>query len=289
MAIRRASQSRTVVGRGVKTLTLPHLCSGRLLSQTDGPNGFISVSTSATPHVAGAWVQVFASTAGESGILLFSCAAGNSAADSSLSFDVGVGAAGSETVVVPNLAHGLNNLFSGNIVFPIPVRIPSGSRVAVRARTAAGAVRTVSPVMAILGHPDSALIPQSVDALGSSAATSRGTALSGASGSYVEIVSSTTKTYQALVVIPSGVTNVGISSRFRLTLAVGPAGQEVDIGTTDALQGSAGGVQPQAITFNPPWNVFGTIVPAGSRVAIKHNISSNPQYVEACVIGVPFP
>lgn len=289
MAIRRASQSRTVVGSGVKTLTLPQLCSGRLLSQTDGPNAFISVSTSATPNAAGAWAQVFASTAGESGMVLFGCAAGGTAVDSSLMFDIGVGAAGSEVVVVPNIAHGLNNLFSANIIFPIPVRIPSGSRVAVRARTAAGAVRSVSPVMGILGHPESSLIPSSVDALGSSSATSRGTALSGASGSYVEIVSATTRTYQALVVIPAGATNVGINSRFRLTLGIGPAGQEVDIGTTDALQGSSGGVQPQTSAFNTPWNVFGTIVPAGSRIALRHNVASNPQYVEACVIGVPFP
>jgi len=289
MSIRRLSRLTTAVGSGVKTLALPLPSVGRLVTQTDGPRGFVSVNVPATANAAGAWTQIFASTSAESTLLYFCLAAGSSIADSSLMFDVGVGPSGLESVVVPNLAVGMNNLFSANIVFPVPVRIPAGSRVAVRGRSANGTSRNFSPDLVLASHPDAWLIPSSVDTLGSSSSTSRGTAMSGSSGTYTEIASSTTRPYQALVVIPSGVTNVGINGRFRLTLAIGPAGAEVDIGSVDALQGSGGGVQPQAIACNTPWPIFGTIVPAGSRVAIKHNLASNPQYVEVCVIGVPFP
>lgn len=289
MTIRRLSRLSTTVGAGVKTLSLPLPSVGRLLTQTDGPSGFVNVNVPATANAAGAWTQIFASTSAESTLLYFSMAAGSTIADSSLMFDVGIGPAGLESVVVPNIAHGLNNLFTANIVFPIPVRIPAGARVAVRGRSAAGTNRNFSPLLLLASHPDAALVPSSVDTLGSSSSTSRGTALSGASGTYTQLVSQTTRPYQALVVIPSGATNVGINSRFRLTVAVGPAGGEVDIGAVDALQGSGGGVQPQSTTANVPWSVFGTVVPAGSRISIKHNIASNPQYVEACVIGVPFP
>lgn len=286
MSIRRASLSGSSVGRSVKTLSLPWLSDSRCAITTQTFLTYIApASLAGTANAPGPWVQVFASTTEESGLLYMASMQGIFTADNSLMLEIGVGPLGQEQVIVPALAFGGQNIYSYGLPLPIPVRIPAGSRVAVRVRANSTTSRQANPYFILQKVRGQSLVPTSVDTLGSSTATSHGTALT--TNPYSEIVSSTARPYQALVVLPSGSTNAGVNSTVRLTLAVGPSGQEVDIGTVDFFQASGGGMTPLSSGMAVPIPIHGAYIPAGSRLSIKHNISSNPQYVEVCIIGVP--
>jgi len=102
-------------------------------------SGGVSVDPGAAANTKGAWSEIVASTATPIRQLLIYL--GNQVntgrATASWHFDVGVGAAASERVVIPNLMTNnfLNfNEFRPNTYGPIPCYIPSGSRIAMRAQ-----------------------------------------------------------------------------------------------------------------------------------------------------------
>lgn len=285
MSLRRATNAGSLTGRSVKTLGGPLVNGLRTCITTQLALGFYG-GTSGAANTPGPYVQAIASTSEESGLLVIANVGANIGADNGFMLDVATGAAGSETNILSNLAIGMPNEFSFPLLFYIPVRIPAASRLSYRCR-AGIASRSAFPTFSLFRFPSQHLIPTSVDVLGSSASTSHGTALSGASGTYTQIVDSTTKSYQAITIIPSSATNVGINGSFRLTLAVGPAGSESDIATLDASQGGSGAfIRP--LSGHPMQPIpHGLHVPVGSRLSIKHNIAANPQYVEVCLVGVP--
>lgn len=101
-----------------------------------------AVDPGATAGTAGAWVQLTASCANDYGgfFLMFDsqgAASGSSGTYINFAVDVGIGAAGSEKVILPRFGFGQTN--GGYVVQNpsntpyIPIEIPSGSRIAVRA------------------------------------------------------------------------------------------------------------------------------------------------------------
>lgn len=100
-------------------------------------SGATSVDPGATANTKGAWSQISAATVRDHRGLLM--AVGNQVntvqTAAFFMYDIGVGAAGSEQVLVPNLHH----YFAANeTIAPaynyLPVRVPVGSRLAVRAQ-----------------------------------------------------------------------------------------------------------------------------------------------------------
>lgn len=237
-----------------------------------------------TAHTKGAWVQVHSSTPSASSLLYFGSAQiGVSSTDTSTLVDIGVGAAGSETVIVPNLAIG-GWQQGANVL--IPVAIPSGSRVAVRlqgSRTSPTAPSGGNSV-ALTNSLDYALTPTSVDVLGINTATSSATALTGASGSWTEITASTAKDYQTVIIVPSTSSTVTSNITVVMTLGIGASGSEVAI---SSLQNRYNASTQWLNNFNQPlW--FSGPVPAGSRLSVRHDIASNPGRYNVCLIGVPY-
>ena len=108
--------------------------------QTNMPGQPLSTGgTVITPVVGakGAWAQVFASlTADTYGLMILVHNSRTSAANRGYAIDVGIGAAASEQVIIPDLigsnAGVTNN--TGGIWYYFPVFIPAGTRVAVRAQ-----------------------------------------------------------------------------------------------------------------------------------------------------------
>jgi hypothetical protein len=243
----------------------------------------VTLTASATPHTKGAWSQVIASTSAQTTMLNFAVISVNvSTADTATLLDIGVGAAGSETVIVPNIAVG----GCSSMTFRIPVKIASGSRIAARvqgvraSQTATIGVRDFQCVNAT----DAALIPTTVDVLGIDTATSTGTAMSGASGTWVQIVSSTSNPYTAFVIAPSASdTDTASQGDAVYEIGVGAAGSEVRFGELNFAFGATENFSVPATRLN----TFGREVPTGSRLAIRHNISANPSKYDACIIAVP--
>jgi hypothetical protein len=263
-------------------------------------NAGSSITSGASANTAGAWVQVLANnvvSAGDTIVCMNIRCIGNNQVngnDNSVLMDVGIGASGSETVVASGIAvgGGVNSAGTG-CNFAFPVKIPGATRVALRIQCAqATRVYTLQQMVFSGQIADSKFadqLPTSVDVLGTDAATSAGTAMSGASGTWVEITPSTSKEYQALALIPSGPqdTTGGAAATVSLDLGIGAAGSEQVIAHAGCLLNVNGVIFP--FDSNNTHSLFGGLIPAGTRIAVRHNQAASPGRVAACVIGVPFP
>ncbi len=129
--------------------------------------GFVAASThgtsvdpGATANTKGAWAQIAASTAADlCGLMIAVDGAGISSATANATvemlLDIGVGAAGSEQVIVSNLQLMQQQLSGGaNSAWPsfsplIPVQVPAGSRLAARCQSTSNTAtqRTIGVVL----------------------------------------------------------------------------------------------------------------------------------------------
>jgi hypothetical protein len=287
MSLRQATLSGTMPGRSLKTLRPAWFSGGQSIIVTEYM-GYTSVTTPSTANTKSSWVQAFSSTAADTGLLYLTVTGTQGyGSENSILMDIGVGAAGSETVIAQNIAVS-GYLYTGSFSFPIPLFIAQGSRVAWRVQHGL-ASKTIAGIMnfGFAKTPDAAVTPRSVDTIGANTSTSRGTALAGASGTYTEITSATNQPYQALMVVPSNATTSGTAGAFRLTLASGASGSEVAIGTTDFQQNASGNVYPLQ-NQNFPMALVSRHIPAGTRLSVAHNMSSGPGNVQVVIIGVPY-
>ena len=280
MSLKQATLSGAFIGRSAKTVRMPWFANAPLLV-TNSSALNLAISAPATTHTKSAWTQVVSSTSGDIGLLLFSASGTSFTGDNGCLIDIAVGAAGSETAIASNIPIGEQTLAT-----QIPVFIPSGSRIAMRGQAAVASVNFF-PNFFFFNTADGHLTPRSVDTIGAVTSTSRGTALSGASGSYTEITASTASPYQALCLVPSNAQKTGNSTICRLTLAVGAAGSEVDIGSIELFSKSNGQILANT-NVNVPLMIFGRPIPAGTRLSVKHNFASNPDRMQVAIIGVPF-
>jgi len=254
-----------------------------------GSSTNITVTASATLHTVGSWTQIIADTATTetAGLLMFFANSTTAAAtDTGMLLDIGTGAAASEVVRVQSLAISQQ----ATCHTAIPIRIPGSTRVAARIQSSV-ASRTLSGGFALFATPFADRLPLSLDVLGTSTATSVGTAMSGASGTWVEISASTTKDYQALVLVPSlSDTNSGGNVNVRYDLGIGASGGEVAVASAQFLYSTTPAVGATNTASIAPGlgGVYGNFVPAGTRVSVRHNIAANPGRLDACVIGVPY-
>lgn len=118
--------------------------SGATAAQTYGANttdsGGVPVDPGGTADTKGAWSEVTASTTADINWLII-CIGNQNLASRSTSanwaFDVGIGAAGFETVVIPDLLMGASSTsdapYARSFAIPVPT-ISSGTRIAVRAQ-----------------------------------------------------------------------------------------------------------------------------------------------------------
>lgn len=286
MTIRRATLSGTAL-RGTAKIVTPPWFSGLSLRQVGTPPSFTDTNASSTPHADGSWVQLYSTISEDIGLLWLGVgqiSAGQVGVDSATMISIGVGAAGSETSVVTNIAcGGMNDVFG----ITIPIRIPSGSRISYRARSAVASkfVRIYSAN--IYAVPNIWQMPTTVDVLGVNGSTSKGTALSGSSGTWSTVVASTTQDYQGFVMVPSINSNDIASITPRFSLGIGAAGSEVEIGSNEIAYTNNESLVTRQFAYNFP--VFGNgRVPAGSRISVRHTIATNPDRYAVCVIGIPY-
>jgi hypothetical protein len=248
-----------------------------------GPNvSFAQVTSGASATTKGAWTQQFASLSSTISFLYLSVQTNSSTLSLNVLVDVGVGAAGAEQVVVSNLAvGGLGIQHIG-----IPLRVNAGSRLSLR--ISADRTSTAFNIFATATsrYPDvESQMPTAVDVLGTSDATNTGTALSGASGSWCQIVAGTQKHYQCMALIPS-LTGQPSGGGFTFELGYGASDSPQVVGSmriqTNFAQFSISNFYPHH------FGVLGPAVPAGTRLAVRHNIASNPERYGVCLLGIPY-
>jgi hypothetical protein len=238
-----------------------------------------TVTADATAHVKGAWTQIIGSTSADTSYLLIQVSSvSTSATDTSTLLDLGTGASGSETAFASNICIG----GAQSLLVAFPIKIPSGTRVAARIQSVIGSKTAFVTIWTIDdGHYDTA--PTSVDVIGADAATSTGTAFSGASGTWVEGIASTSQAYRAVALAvaiqsdnaPSGIRNYGVG--------VGASGSEIQFGAYRANAGTA----ENFVTERPYALHFGRRIPAGTRLAVRHAFTADPQTYGFTLIGIP--
>jgi hypothetical protein len=234
-----------------------------------------TVTASTTTHTKGAWAQMIAATTFEASWLqvhLGQTGVAVAASNSQTLLDVGVGASGSEQVVVPNIAIG-GSLPFASWLFPLVV--PSGSRIALRIQSAVASKNVTAGVM-VMGGGMGLESGSRATTYGAATATSIGTVLAAptvvntAEGAWTVISASTTNPMRWLV--------VGISAPNTATASIGNALVDVGVGASLAESTVISDIAV-AITGNEDVNhhrplTFPVSIPAGSRLVARYRGTS---------------
>ncbi len=244
-----------------------------------------SLTANATPHAKGAWAQLTASTPGACNALILEVhSVATTATATATLLDIGIGAAGSEVAIAENIAIGSAAVGTGNgINFTLPVYVPAGVRLAARIQSLV-ANKTCTLVWTLNYDRNGVETPTALDVLGTSTSTSTGTALSTA-GTYVEVVAATAKTYSAIGIVPSASGTNMASYNLTYTLAVGPAGSEVDMAVFSKIVSSSAEYMARP---NVSPAIYALNIPTGSRLSVKQaGATANQSQYHVTLIGVP--
>lgn len=249
------------------------------------PDGIVSTTvtptTSATAQTMGDWTEVTGSLAEDGGWLTVSADTAINANQTSTLMDVGVGPAGSESVIVESIPMGYSQ-FTTPVT--VPVFIPAGSRVAIRAqsnRTSRAITTNVS-----IYRPTSSTTPTSLVTLGADRSVSGGSVVLNTTSTWFEVTASTAAEYRALIAVPLLFGSAGISTDAfgRFEAGVGAAGSEVavvDVGFVTTTQ--------ETLDFKmqvPIYGYYDGTVAAGSRLALR-TASAGRTYLSGIIFGVP--
>ena len=220
-----------------------------------------TVTASATADTKGSWVELTSATTFPSEVLYLRLAAQTTCIPTYV--DIGVGAAASETVVLSNMQ--APSTADGSVM-RIPIRIPTGVRVAARCQATVG-----SSAVWVSGTLESANWDRPV---GFGRCTtygfggSYGAVVSGGGahtkGSWVEVTSSTTNDISHLMVAITSADTTLSNQFFMFDVGVGSAGSEVVRIANQSFHTTSGEV------LTPSFFSYDVHIPAGSRIAIRH-------------------
>lgn len=255
--------------------------------------GGTTVTAHATAHTKGAWTELITATDADANLLVVGYdQVGVSATDTSMLIDVGIGAAAAEVVLIANCGGGYVATDSGPS-FGVPVRIPKGSRLSVRAQSLVSA-DTIRAYLQVWNLPN-LVSPTLIDTYGADTAVSGPTTALTSNNTYYQITAATTQAYQGIVFIPGalpGATAMTSTTR-NVTLAVGASGAEVALSTfvfatnnSELLQGGFDFTNHLYRGANPTGNYVAGHIPAGSRLAVK--LDTGAAYVSCYLLGVPY-
>lgn len=241
-----------------------------LAGQVETSTAGKSFTASGTVNAKGSWTQLASGTARDAtGIWVFPGGAGDNT-DALWLIDIGVGAGGSEIVLIPNLLNRLSPANSGGPVgggYFFPIHIPAGSRLSARGQCSVASKTTrVHCLLQTEGFASPSPFGRVTD-YGTVAGSSDGTlvtsGINNAEGAWAQLVASTSHPIQMLL-LAFGTTGAGGSlSRYFFDLGVGAAGSEVVVLEDLPLYQSSN---------SSLWAEVGPFplsIPAGSRLAVR--------------------
>jgi hypothetical protein len=206
--------------------------------------------------------------------------------DTATLLDIGTGASGSETALIQNVAVGSASRGTGiGFVFGVPIKIASGTRLSARIQSVVAGGKTGTVIVRTFDMGDYAHAPTACDVIGTDTATSAGTAMTGASGTYAQVTASTANAYKAIVMVPSASSNNVGGLALQFTLASGASGSEVDLGAVNGVYSTSETAQNFGPSVNSPLLVGGPIA-AGTRLAVKHNTGFSAAPYDITLIGI---
>lgn len=254
---------------------------------TSATSGVASIVASATPHTKGAWVELVTSTGFDTTLLaiLGRESINTNGADTSLLLDIGIGGSGSEIVLVPDIMWGHQ---AGERCLVLPLGVPAGSRISARTQSAvASQAMQLTCQMSGCGGWTSADCGRRATTYGANAATSSGvnSATPGAANTksaWTQITASTTNPIRWLspqAAGPAGVTSMSNMDAL-IDIGVGGAGSEQVIIPDLSYRHTSS----EYCRF--PQVAFPVNLPAGVRLAIRHQGSITTQVPSLTILGV---
>jgi hypothetical protein len=250
------------------------ICNGTLISSATLPGGSsiavgTQVTASSTANTKGSWTQVIASTPSDTSWITIMLG-NNSVSSKSGAIDIGIGATGSEVVVVQNLII-IESYEPCSI--SLPLQIPTGAKVSIRAQAAGGAdIFSVTMILFDGSFVQSEGIA-GVDAIGFNTATTLGmvcTPGNNTYSSYAQLILSTARDYAGIFALYDFQNqNVTVSTQQGcfVDIAIGAGGSEVNLVQSIPLiyYGThyAGIDPPCPLQFTP------INIPVGTRLAFR--------------------
>jgi hypothetical protein len=268
---------------------VPVTSDGRLLPAM-GRRLALSTSTGTSvaagaSNVTGSWVEVIANIGTTEAhfvvIDLFGTTQGAGAAATAL-LDVGIGAAAAETAVVSSVSCGQITNTVGLWSIVLPVRIPAGSRLAVRITAATASPPTATVRVSVFGRSVETphlLSPPNLVAVGANTAASKGVD-TGAANAWVELTSATTQPFQGIIMSAGGIdASMGAGSRVT-DLGIGPSGAEVVLTNCIAVTAAT-----ETVGMTGSFLPVEQAIPVGVRLAVR---SDSTDVFTVVALGIPY-
>lgn len=246
--------------------------------------------TTGAANTKGSWSQVIAATTSEINMIYLSLTAGTfaSATNTSCLVDIGIGAAASEVVIVPNIALGYRVITLNTCFYAFPVNIPLGSRVAVRGQ-GAEASKGIAVEMTFAQLPNGRKAPTSIIDMGTDTATSKGVTVSNpgsnnTKGSWTQIIAATAEPFDALIVGAQGAAGTAFtaSGEGLVDIGYGASGAEVKLVENLKIQSSVS----EQIHLIPHPLIIPCRLPAGTRLAARYQRSVTTMPLDIILYGV---
>lgn len=235
----------------------------------------VSVTAHASANTKGAWSQLVAALGHDVEGFMLRIDNGNDALTTAFLLDLGVGAAGSEQVLVPDIMAYFTAPTGGSIFFIVgrtaaffPVSIPKGTRVSMRCQASTGSrVLAVSVLWVTAGFRGGRGLGRAT-AYGVTTSTSKGTSMTipaSGTGSWVQLVASTTYPSRALAIFLCPSTAMAQHVAFTVEWALGGSGAEKSLGLAP-LTWRPATVYCQSGHFI---GAYPCVIPAGTRLAAR--------------------
>jgi hypothetical protein len=246
--------------------------------------------TAGNSNVKGSWVELTAATTSE--ISWIEVTLSDNSAGGRWLVDIGVGAASSEQVLIPNLHYDHGGGSQGYVTYSFPIAIPRGTRVAARAQTSITSA-TNSIKINIIGVSSSFLFSSPlglVQDMGTVTATSGATSVdpggtADTKGAWVELISATTRGMSWLSVsLGHDLVLITASLRWLVDIGVGSAGNEYVVMPNMFCNMNSGNDVFMGRGHSLPIHI-----PAGSRISARAQCSANTatsRLISVAVYGV---
>ena len=252
--------------------------SSKVITQVGGS---VTITANSSAHTKGAWTELIGSSTSNSSLLMLNVTQFfSTTVNTATLLDIAFGASGSEIIIAGNIAVGSTN----PQIFEIPLKIPSGTRISARIQSVVSGGKTgvIVPILIDAGNYD--ISPTTVDVIGGDTASSRGISFSGNSGTWVQAIASTSRAYKAVILVFSAHSNdIASLSNGLYSVGVGSNGNELVFGTSRHSYLN----NESSVSVFPFNYLFGYDIPAGSRLAVKHPITSNPERYGFTLICIP--
>ena len=236
-----------------------------------------TVTANASANTKGAYTEIVASADfTTNGVIVEFPSTSASAATYLL--DIATGAAGSETVVIPDIiieasSNAGGSLMGHGAIF-FPLAVASGVRMAARCQSSLGgaSINVALTLIAAGGVPGcAAFTAHGINAATSSAAVIDPGGTIDTKGAYTELDASTSAVAQyAVMVLSSGANGSPTSYQWAFDIATGAAASEIVLvpDLRVSMTNTVGSVEPKATNFL-------TYIPASTRLAIRASCNGN--------------